>query len=183
MRIVLLALALIGLGLLASQESDFNIKPSIREVPVFNLPPPLREQNWGGGSCVHASWVMLLRWQGHQEYADWWRRSYAGGETWYSFTETVEANGLRWAGTYEQYDVAFLEWAIRTRRGCMVTCMGGRHMVVLCHLDQEWAGILDNNDIGTIHWVPRDKFLKEWRESYSWAMTPVYTPAPPLEVQ
>lgn len=25
-----------------------------REIPTVNLPRDLREQNWGGGSCVHA---------------------------------------------------------------------------------------------------------------------------------
>ena len=29
--------------------------------------------------------------------------------------------------------------------------MGGKHMIALVHLDSEWAGILDNNDIRNDH--------------------------------
>jgi len=39
---------------------------------------------------------------------------------------------------------------------------------------------LDNNDINKITWVPRDTFVTEWQNSNGWAVTPVYTPAPPL---
>src|SRR5687768_14605354 len=49
-----------------------------REIPTVNLPRELREPNWGGGSCVHASTVHLLRWQGHHELAAWWRANYSG---------------------------------------------------------------------------------------------------------
>lgn len=182
--LLILAVALVGPHL------DADIKLPLvrsREVPTVNLPNALRQRNWLGsqreGSCVHASWMMLLRWQGMHDWAAWWGRQYGNGEYWDRMVQRCDDAGLNWAGTYDKFDVSFLEWAIRTRRGCMVTVMNGRHMVVLVHLDAERAGILDNNDINTIHWVSRDIFLAEWKASRSWAMTPVYSPAPPLEVQ
>ena len=47
---------------------------------VLDLPQELRQKNWGGGSCVHASNVNLLRHVGLDELADWWRSNYSGGE-------------------------------------------------------------------------------------------------------
>lgn len=153
------------------------------EKPVVNLPYKLRQENWignrGQGSCVHASMVMLLRWQHQDRLANYWRSHYQNGETWDGLVQKMEANNVRWAGTYNQENVKFLEWAIRTRRGCMVTCQDAAHMVVLVHLDKDWAGILDNNSTNRIIWKTRKSFLKEWYSSNSWAVTPVYTVPPP----
>ncbi len=91
----------------------------------------------------------------------------------------LDSKGVRWAGTYQKNDVKFLEWAIRTKRGCMVTTMGGAHMILLVHLDQTRAGLLDNNNPEKIKYMPRDQFLQEWYDSNSWALTPIYSPPPP----
>ena len=160
------------------------VSPSFAERPQVNLPPAIRESNWGGGSCVHASTVMMLRWQRQYKMAEWWRSRYSGGENWSGWTTKARAAGLKWSGTIGKRDVAFLERAVDTRRGAMVTCMEGRHMVLLVHLDKAdvknaQAGILDNNDIGRIKWIPRQQFLNEWNSSYSWACAIVYTPPPP----
>ncbi len=53
-------------------------------------------------------------------------------------------------------------------------------MVTLVHLDDKWAAILDNNNVSTFIWVPRTALIAEWKASYGWAVTPVYTPAAPL---
>lgn len=165
-----------ALGLMAT-----SIQPV--ESPVFNLPLKLRQENWLGpnrsGSCVHASFVMLLRWQGQYEWANYWKQKYADGEYYDRFCERLDDNKITYSSINGTYDPAFLQWAIDTRRGCMVTCMNGRHMVVLAHMDATRIGILDNNDIGKIHWYPREQFLQEWRNSGCWALTPVYAPAPP----
>lgn len=154
------------------------------ETPQLNIPGKIREANYAGGSCVHASTVTLLRWQRQYALASWWRSTYYGGETWPGWEAKANAANLKWASTHNNYDVAFLEKATETRRGCMVTKFGGRHMVTLVHLDKAnvpnaKAGILDNNDISIIQWMPRDQFLAEWRASYSWAATVIYTPPPP----
>jgi len=168
-----------------------GVTPVVRkEYPTVNLPLNLRQPNWLGnkreGSCVHATVVMLFRWQGRYAMANHWRNTYGNGEvadeTWDardSLAKKFDREGVRYAYTIKG-DVAFLEWACSTRRGCGVTVMGGKHMVALVHFDNEWAGILDNNDIDTITWVARETFVAEWQNSNGWAVTPVYTPAPPL---
>jgi hypothetical protein len=58
--------------------------------------------------------------------------------------------------------------------------MGGSHMVALVHLDSKWAGLLDNNNVSKIKWVSREALIAEWKSSYGWAVTPIYSPAAPL---
>lgn len=174
MRLILVSLIL-GLSLL-------NVA-SAKE-PTINLPPSLRQHNWVGnqneGSCVHATTIMLFRYQRQYALANLWRKSYENGETFSGLTAKMEANGVKWAGTYDENRVSFLEWAMRTRRGCMVTTMGGAHMILLVHLDKDVAGVIDNNSPEKVIWKSRTQFLAEWNESNSWALTPVYTPPPPL---
>ena len=57
---------------------------------------------------------------------------------------------------------------------------GRLHMVALVHLDDKWAAILDNNNVERFIWVPRETLIAEWKASYGWAVTPIYTPAAPL---
>lgn len=184
--------ASLGLGLVAEAPLHLDgkinlpkVQPKPREWPIMNLPLHMRQENWLGprrqGSCVHASWTMLLRWQRKYEYAEYWRRKYGDGEWYGEMAQRLDAEGIKWAGTYQDKDVRFLEWACRTRRGCMVTCMNGAHMICLVDLDKNYATILDNNDIERYQRIPRNEFLREWYNSGSWAMTPVYVPAPPLE--
>jgi hypothetical protein len=148
-----------------------------KEIPTVDLPRELRERNWGGGSCVHASTVHLLRWQGHHELADWWRANYSGGEYAERLNRRMNAAGLKYAFTVDG-DTAFLEWALRTRRGAGITYWPS-HAVNLVHLDNEWAGLLDNNRIDQIIWIPRAEFLRRWRGYGGWAWSLVYNPPPP----
>jgi hypothetical protein len=151
--------------------------------PNIDLPHSIRQENWvgdqGEGSCVHATTVMLFRYQRQYELADYWKKSYQNGETWPGLIAKMERLKVKWAGTYNQKDVKFLEWAMRTRRGCMVTTQNAAHMILLVHLDKDRAGIIDNNDPGRVIWKSRSQFLAEWYASNSWALTPVYTPPPP----
>jgi hypothetical protein len=56
----------------SSLEADLSTLPcSAASAPAVDIPPALRTQNWGGGSCVHASTVHLLHWQGQHELAEW----------------------------------------------------------------------------------------------------------------
>jgi hypothetical protein len=195
LAIALMAVVLTGcevrIGYVGPQ---MGVNPVTRkEYPTVNLPLSLRQSNWTmkkgreeEGSCVHATWVSLLRWNGQPDKAAYWRRTYAGGEiaddSWGStdnFKAKLDREGVRYAYTTSG-DVNFLEWACSTRRGAGVTVIGGKHMVALVHFDNEWAGILDNNDVETIHWIPRETFVAEWQNSNGWAVTPVYSPSPPL---
>jgi len=49
-------------------------------VPECMVPRDLRQQNWGGGSCVHASQVPGYKWFGDYWKAVWWRKNNIGGE-------------------------------------------------------------------------------------------------------
>lgn len=155
------------------------------ESVVLDLPPELRQKNWGGGSCVHASNVTLLRWQGQDDLADWWRNEYRGGEHADRLTKRLEAAGLRYAFTM-QGDVAFLEWCCRTRRGAGIFYKPS-HSINLVGLDAEHAYLLDNNATnypertGEYERVPRDTFIRNWQRQYGgFAWTLVYSPPPPI---
>lgn len=163
---------------------DMGKSPAVKtEYPAVNLPTALRQANWTGnqneGSCVHATMISLFRWQGRYNTAEHWRRRYGNGEWPESLASKFEHDGVRYAYVTNG-DPAFLDWACSTRRGCGITVMGGKHMVALVHLDSERAGILDNNDITKITWVPRTTLIAEWQNSNGWAVAPIYTPAPPL---
>lgn len=145
---------------------------------VMDLPPALRSPNWGGGSCVHASTVSLLRWQGQHEMADWWRRQYSGGEYADRLVKRMEAAGLRYAYTHTG-DLNFVEWSIRTGRGCGIFYKP-RHAINLVGLDDQHAYLLDNNNTATWETVPRATFERRWREFGGIAWTLVYDPPPPL---
>lgn len=155
----------------------------VQERPVVNIPLGLRQENWlgkqGEGSCVWASTVSLLRWQGRYNAADWVRENCGDGQSVGSHVYQMEKIGLRYA-FITNGNVKFLEWCCRTRRGAGVVVMGGVHMVNLVHLDSQWACILDNNNVSRYYWVPREKFLSEWRTSGGLAFTVVYSPAAPM---
>jgi len=161
----------------------FTLGTPQTEMPTVNVPPSLRQANWidrfsGEGSCTHATLVNLFRWQGRIQTADYWRSRYSGGETPSSLLQKLDSEGIRFAAT--DGSIEFLKQACNTRRGCGVTIMGGRHMVALVELNDYQAGLLDPNDPQTVIYVPRDQFLAEWHNSGSFAVTPIYTPAPPL---
>jgi hypothetical protein len=164
-------------------EAPLVSAPKKQERPTVNVPVSMRQSNWlgnqGQGSCVHASMISLFRWQYRLKTADYWRRTYGDGEFPEDLAAKFDREGIRYAYVTSG-DVKFLEWACKTRRGCGITVMGGAHMVALVHLDATWAGILDNNRVEKLIWVPRETLIAEWKASYGWAVTPIYTPAAPL---
>lgn len=155
-----------------------------RTGPTMELPPQLRERNWGGGSCVHASTVMLLRWQKLFDVAEKWRRTYSGGEYSSRLIERMEAAGLRYAYTLDG-DEAFLEWCIQTRRGAGIFYKPS-HAINLVGLDKNYAYLLDNNypnrpEQQGYERVPRAEFMRRWKQDYGgFAWTVVYFPPPML---
>jgi len=173
-----------------------------QEIPTVNLPKALWKQNWAfspmQGSCVHASAMMLWRWQGQYEWANYWGKKYYHGEYDSRFHKRCDQEGVTYCDTYGVGDVSHLTWAMRTRRGALVAVSDGylygynvpkiSHAVCLVHLDSKWAGILDNNDTGqgpgVVKWVDSKRFVRDWLNSGSWAWTPVSTPpAPPQLIQ
>jgi hypothetical protein len=194
-----LAAILIALLGLAATSSPAPVDPldlpafvdtpaAFRTGPTMELPRQLREQNWGGGSCVHASTVMLLRWQKLFDVADKWRRTYSGGEYSSRLIQRMEAAGLRYSYTLDG-DEKFLEWAIQTRRGAGIFYKPN-HAICLVGLDQNYAYLLDNNAIDyperfkRYEMVPRAEFMRRWKHEFGgFAWTPVYYPPPMLPAE
>lgn len=177
-RILMLLVLLTSLGCEAEFDAQSYYLPYQVEIPTMNLPISLQERNYAGGSCVHASTEMCLRWQGLHEVAAWWRDAYSGGESFNGLTSKLDASGLKWAGTADG-DVSYLDWACRTRRGAVIFYKPN-HSICLVHFDEQWAGVLDNNNIGHIEYIDRDTFIRNWRGFGGVAVTPVYTPTAPL---
>lgn len=178
---VVLGLVLVAavVCLTQSPEIDFQNQTTTREHPVMNLPRFLRQRNWGSGSCVVASMVSLLRWQGRFAMANHLKANYSGGQWYTGWKAILDREGIKYASTRKKFDVAFLEKAVATRRGCMVTVDKEAHMVCLVDLTSTRACILDNNSPEKYIWVDRKEFLDEWKAANSWALTPVYTPTSP----
>lgn len=149
------------------------------EDPCVDLPETMRTKNYNGGSCVHASTINLLKWQGLPELAEWWRENHGGGEYSGRLNSKMEKAGLKFAYTTSG-DMAFLEWTIRTRRGAGIGYFP-RHAINLVDLTETEATLLDNNRTGKYLKVPRAEFERNWKNKYGgWAWTVVYQPPPPL---
>jgi hypothetical protein len=180
------AVAMLAVVVLGRADNPGVINREVRirgEVPVVNVPHGLRQGNWLGpqreGSCVHATLVSLLRWQGQDKLASFWRSRYSDGEWPSDMQQKLDATGVRYAW-HIGGDERFLEWACRTRRGAGIRVHGGAHMVALVHLNEKWAGILDNNDTSKFKWISRESLLRDWKGCNGWAFSPVYSPAAPL---
>lgn len=160
-----------------------RLTPQASSLGELDLPPELREPNWGGGSCVHASTVMLLRRQGLYEMADWWRQAYIGGETGNRLISRLDAAGLHFAYT-EQADLNFLRWAVKSRRWAGIFYKPS-HAINCVDIDEQYVYLLDNNDIhrperdGVPERVPIAEFQARWQGYGGFAWTAVYTPQPP----
>ena len=127
--IALLSLVLAGCEVEVRLDGlDMGKTPPIKiEYPTVNLPVSLRQSNWLGnkneGSCVHATMISLLRWQGRPNTADYWRQNYGDGEWPEDLAGKFDREGVRYA-YITNGDPEFLAWACSTRRGCGVTVMG-----------------------------------------------------------
>lgn len=158
------------------------------ELPQVNVPVQLRQENYTrGGSCAFASMITLLRWQGRTELADWMRKHYAEGTYAEHYDYLMDKAGVKFASTWGRQDVELLRWACKTRRGACIGIYGADndphkvlHMVNLVHLDDKYAGILDNNSTEKIIWMDANVFVDYWIKCGSWAVVPLYSPAPPL---
>jgi hypothetical protein len=184
MLILILLFATAGCDIQLDLSGPINSGRSYTTEPVCNLPVALRQSNWLSpsreGSCTHATVTTALRWQNRPHTANEYAATHSGGETPQSLAAALDAAGIRFTETVGQNDVAFLEWAIATRRGCLVTVMGGRHAVFLADLTPTHACLIDNNNPQVVEWIDRDAFLSEWRNSNSWALAVLYSPVPEL---
>lgn len=201
MRKCLLALVfLLPVSLLAS----FSTTPT-PDKAVVSMPAGQQIKNVGGrdgaGLCVFTSAEVAGRYQniaalnGFQKYMT---RQLGGGYP-DKFEKMLAAYCKQQGVPVPRFvqsvggDVAFLESAVKTKRAVCVT-YGGRddfyrgpiaHMVVLAHLDDTSAAIIDNNRVGVYVWMSRAEFLSRWKDSVNmgWAIVFLDPPPPPGPVK
>lgn len=187
-RLLLLTLLLVTAGC-STSESWRELPDAPPEVPPANLPLSLREKNWtsasGSGSCVIASTVYHLRWNGKPQIAQIFRDNYAGGQTATSIQQKWKAAGIPYACT-ESGDPDFLEWASNTRRGAIIWYFDS-HCVHFCGFsrinNREYALLCDNNRVANYIRIPKEQFLREWRGYGGFACSTLFPPAPSLPYQ
>lgn len=151
------------------------------ERPTVNLPYSLRQTNWvdpqtRSGSCWHASLKSVMNWQHQYKLKNWW--PYQGGEYAERGHRRLDAAGVKYTATTSGNE-GVLQWMLDTRRGAVITYWPA-HAVTCVHLDQQWAGLLDNNRTQQVIWIPRREFIPNWRGYGGWATTLLYSPAPPI---
>lgn len=184
-------IALLGMLLLATAISCEPVEspdecpdgtcPGVLVESLADVPPQLRQPNfspYGQGSCVHATTITLLNWQGQDELAKWWKENYHSGEYAERLINRMESAGLQYAYT-DTGDEAFLEWATRNRMASGIFYFY-RHAVTLVDLNDTEAVLLDNNRTGEYIRIPRAEFLWNWKNEYGgFAWTVVYGSPPP----
>ena len=149
--------------------------------PVIDIAVEQRQRN-PDGSCVHCSWVTTLNHQRMYEMADDWFATYRRGESSSGLRRKASAEGIPFADTTSG-DVAFVDWAIRTRRGCLVNDKPN-HVRTLVGLDPAGtpgakAWVLDNNgNAKKLHEYGREEWIRMWKRRGGWAAAPLYDPQP-----
>ncbi len=175
----------------------------ITEIPTVDLARVFREWNWGGGSCVHASTVMDFRWLNELKLADYWRKTYSGGESYNGLNSKLNRNNIRWYSSYSNQpgppnDVAALCSELcgaydrhninyRATKGgdpkVLDQCIRERrgaiifykpnHSILLVHMDAQNAIVLDNNAINQFEVIPRARFIPAWQGYGGVAIVPL----------
>ena len=177
---VCLLAGLLCVGLDSEYNSYQKIYPEER--PIVNLPLELRQQNWllhNSGSCVWATTVSLLRWQGQYELANRIRNTEGGGVYLGELFSDLDRAGVRYSSVCNGEEW-FLEWACKTRRGAGIVVMGGQHMLALVEITDDMVCLMDNNQVDKYLWYPRNVIMSDWKSSGGYAFTPIYEPAAPL---
>jgi hypothetical protein len=159
--------------------------PSSQHVKNFGAPKD------GSGLCVFASLDMAARWHACRHLVDVIHKVDEGGG-WPQKVDRVlkevdpDTRYLQYEGTSPE----ILDKAMEARRPVCVTYgygerYGGKtiyHMVLLVHLDDKTAAVLDNNFPGTFEWMSRAEFLNRWKHpgDKAWAVTLLEPPPPPI---
>lgn len=151
--------------------------------PAVDLPEELRKKNWGGGSCVHATTISLLRWiaDGSGDPNLYWLAEnwpYSGGEYSSRHRERIEQANLRYVMTVDG-DVELVKWALATRRGCGVAYNG--HCIYAAGYDPNTSEVIlcDNNHTSEYISKNFDSWCREWQNGGGWAFAFVYDPPTP----
>ncbi len=156
------------------------IRPTQPELKIISPESVARLSNYAGGSCVHCSLQEVLHHQGQDELADWWRKTYRGGERATSLIRKLERLDIPFAYTMTG-DPAFLEWVSETQRMAVIFYKP-MHAITFVGFVGDKAKVLDNNRPDQYEYIDKAIFLYTWKTYYSgFALTTVYDPpAPPM---
>jgi len=181
----------IGLDAIVTQPPEMWLNTDHRYLPpledLADIPEEMRKRNWRGqtgGSCVHASLISLLRYQGLDDMATWWRQNFDGGEYFDRLETRLDAANLRYAAASGPEGEKMLEWAMKNRLGAIIGYTDDEafqaHALLIVDLTPTQAVLLDNNHIEQYKFVNKEEFFRIWRKSGSYMLTLVYSPSPPL---
>jgi hypothetical protein len=151
----------------------------VKEVPICNLPQPLRVQNYKGGSCVHASTGSDFNWLHEYALQKWWNQTYSSGESYNGLTSKLRKNKIPFYDTANG-DVQVLEKCSAERRMATIFYYPS-HSINFCGFQDGYAYLLDNNNTGVWIRVQRETFIRNWKGYGGVAVVPLIgSPAPPL---
>lgn len=160
----------------------------VPQMALTEVPVELRQPNYNGGSCLWASLVTALRWQGQDSLATRVRAAYSGGANVSDLEVMCDREGIRFAATTDGNE-SLLQWASDTRRIAAihwVVSQPGDHAISFAGYvnvgGKVLAALIDNNAPGKNLYLPKDRFLRTWKASGGCALVPIYTPAPPPAV-
>ncbi len=157
----------------------FAASPTVKEIPICNLPEQLRVHNYKGGSCVHASTGSDFNWLNEFALQKYWNQKYSSGESYNGLTSKLRANKIPFYDT-QNGDVSILDRCTAERRMATIFYYPS-HSINFVGFQDGFAYLLDNNRTGEWIRVPRDTFIKNWKGYGGVAVIPLIgAPSPPL---
>ena len=124
------------------------------------------------GSCLHAAVEDLLRWDGLDQKADYWRSHFGGAANLVTVVRIADGLGLRHSET-SGGDEEFLDYCTANQLGAAIyweVDEPGDHAIVFCGFDGPDAVLLGTNRPVTSR-MPRTEFLARWRNCGGCAFT------------
>ena len=124
------------------------------------------------GSCLHAAVQDLLRWQGLDSHAEYWRQHFGGAASLQTVVDIADQLGLKHAQT-DAGDEAFLDHVTAKRLGAAIYWMvdePGDHAIVFCGFEGDEAVLLGvNRPVTSV--MPKTEFLRRWHQCGGVAFT------------
>ncbi len=146
----------------------------------------VKQHNYSGGSCYHASMGNCFIGAGYPEFGNWWTDNYRGGETTYHLHKKLETNNIPHVYT-ENGDPSILYESLSLGIPCAITWKSS-HACCLVHIDkpyiynfntEQWikhpnpvAIVADPNYAGNDKPVSLNEFLRKWRYHSGGAVSP-----------
>ncbi len=134
----------------------------------------MRQKNYGP-SCLHAAMITMLRWQGLNAQAKWWRHSFRGGESHQAASKKLELAKIRYKATYKS-NINVLEYASDRKLGAVIDWgeNGGHHAVFFCGFNGRFAAMINPNT-NKLHTYDKARFVAYWKQCGGRALVTLYS--------